>query len=120
MYYRLGRFEDIRRSVIRAMKWAKDYRLDSPWTQRGENTDNWWYDEWKWLHGKGITVTVDNYAVPAATICGLFDYEYRHDRLILRPRVPGGITQFTQKQPARFGAKKIYLSCRNGGHGWSR
>lgn len=115
MYYRLGKFEDIRRSATRAMKWAKDYRLDSPWTQRGENTDNWWYDEGKWLHGNGITVTVDNYAIPAATIRGLFDYEYRHDRLILRPRVPGGITQFTQKEPVRFGGKRIYLSCHNGG-----
>lgn len=115
MYYRLGKFEDIRRSAVRAMKWAKDYRLDSPWSQRGENTANSWYDEGNWLHGNGITVTVDNYAIPAATIRGLFDYEYRHDRLILRPRVPGGIASYIQKEPVRFGTKKIRLSCRNGG-----
>ena len=115
MYYRLGKFEDIRRSATRAMKWAKDYRLDAPWSQRGENTDNWWYDEGHVLHRNGIAITVDNYAIPAATIRGLFDYEYRHDRLILRPRVPGGITYYAQKQPARFGGKKLYLSCRNGG-----
>lgn len=115
MYYRLGKFEDIRRSATRAMKWAKDYRLDSPWSQRGENTDNSWYDEGKWLYGTGIKVTVDNYAIPAATIRGLFDYEYRSDRLILRPRVPGSITGYTQRQPVRFGEKKLYLSCRNGG-----
>lgn len=115
MYYRVGKFEDVRRSATRAMKWHKDYRLDSPWSQRGENTDNSWYDEGKWLHGNGIKITVDNYAIPAATIRGLFDYEYRSDRLILRPRVPGGITKYVQKQPVRFGGKKLYVSCINGG-----
>ncbi len=115
MYYRLGKFEDIRRSATRAMKWSKDYRLDSPWSQRGENSDNSWYDEGKWLHGNGIKVTVDNYAIPAATIRGLFDYDYRSDSLILRPRVPGCIARYTQKPPIRFGGKRLYLSCRNGG-----
>jgi beta-glucosidase len=115
MYYRLGKFEDVRRSATRAMKWSKDYRLDSPWSQRGENTANWWYDEGKWLHGNGIKVTVDNYAIPAATIRGLFDYDYRSDRLILRPRIPGGIARYVQKLPVRFGEKRLYLSCRNGG-----
>jgi hypothetical protein len=109
MYYRLGQFEDIRRSATRAMKWAKDFRMDSPWSQRGENTHNVWYD------AKDVAVTVDNYAIPAATVRGLFDYEYRSDRLILRPRVPGCITQYSQKEPVRFGAKSLYLSCRNGG-----
>jgi hypothetical protein len=109
MYYRLGQFEDIRRSATRAMKWAKDFRMDSPWSECGENTSNYWYD------GKSVALTVDNYAIPAATIRGLFDYDYRSDRLILRPRVPGSITQYTQKQPVRFGAKSLYLSCRNGG-----
>lgn len=115
MYYRLGKFEDIRRSATRAMKWSKDYRLDSPWSQRGANTDNWWYDEGKWLHGNGIKVTVDNYAIPAATIRGLFDYDYRSDRLIIRPRIPSGITRYVQKLPVRFGEKRLYLACRNGG-----
>ena len=58
---------------------------------------------------------VDNFAIPAATVRGLFDYEYRSDRLILRPRVPGSITEYVQKQPVRFGEKTLYLSCRNGG-----
>jgi hypothetical protein len=114
MYYRLGRFDDIYRSGCRAMKWAKDFRMDDHLTQRGENSYNQWYDG-KWLHSNGVTVTVDNFAIPAATIRGLFDYEYKSDRLVLRPRIPGSITQFTQKQPVRFGKKKIYLSCLNGG-----
>jgi hypothetical protein len=58
---------------------------------------------------------VDNFAIPAATIRGLFDCDYRSDRLILRPRVPGSITHYTQKVPIRFGGKKLFLSCSNGG-----
>ena len=115
MYSRLGKFEDIRRSGIRNMKWSKDIRMDAPWTQRGENTENLWYDKGFWLHGEGVAVMVDNFAIPAATIRGLFDYDYKWDRLILRPRIPGSINQYNQKEPVRFGEKRIYLSCRNSG-----
>jgi hypothetical protein len=114
MYYRLGRFEDIRRSAIRAMKWAKDFRMDAPWSQWGENTSNPWSDTGKFRVG-GVAVMIDNFAIPAATIRGLFDCDYRSDRLILRPHVPGSITQYTQMQPIRFGEKSLYLSCLNGG-----
>ena len=58
---------------------------------------------------------IDNFAIPAATFRGLFDYEYRFDRLILRPRVPGAISEYVQKEPIRFGEKALYISCRNGG-----
>jgi hypothetical protein len=58
---------------------------------------------------------VDNFAIPAATIRGLFDYDYKSDRLILRPRVPGSITHYIQKEPVRFGEKSLYISCSNGG-----
>lgn len=114
MYYRLGKFEDIRRSATRALKWAKDFRMDAPWSQRGENIHNPWSDAGRFRVG-GVAVMIDNFAIPAATIRGLFDFDYRSDRLILRPRVPGSITQYTQMEPVRFGARKLYLSCRNGG-----
>ncbi len=114
MYYRLGKFEDIRRSATRAMRWAKDFRMDAPWSQQGENTHNPWSDSGKFRVG-GVAVMIDNFAIPAATIRGLFDYDYRSDCLILRPRVPGSITELTQKQPIHFGGKNLYLSCRNGG-----
>ncbi len=114
MYYRLGKFEDIRRSAIRAMRWAKDFRMDAPWSQRGENTHNPWSDSGRFRVG-GVAVMIDNFAIPAATIRGLFDFEYRSDCLILRPRVPGTITQYIQKPPIHFGGKNIYLSCLNGG-----
>jgi alpha-L-fucosidase 2 len=114
MYYRLGKFEDVRRSASRAMRWAKDFRMDAPWSQFGENTSNPWSDTGKFQVG-GISVMIDNFAIPAATVRGLFDLDYRADRLILRPRVPGSITEYAQKEPVRFGGKRLYLSCRNGG-----
>jgi hypothetical protein len=114
MYYRLGKFEDIRRSANRAMKWAKDFRMDAPWSQQGENTSNPWSDKGKFRVG-GVAVMVDNFAIPAATIRGLFDYDYKSDRLIIRPRVPGSITKYIQNEPVRFGEKKLFLSCKNGG-----
>ena len=114
MYYRLGKFDDIRRSASRAMKWAKDFRMDAPWSQFGENTHNPWSDSGNFKVG-GVAVMIDNFAIPAATIRGLFDYEYRYDRLILRPRIPSTISQYTQKEPVRFGDKRLFLSCKNGG-----
>jgi hypothetical protein len=114
MYYRMGKFEDVRRSATRAMRWAKDFRMDAPWSQQGENVTNPWSDAGKFKVG-GVAIMVDNFAIPAATIRGLFDFDYRADRLILRPRIPGSITQYTQKDPVRFGSKQLYLSCRNGG-----
>jgi hypothetical protein len=110
----LGKFEDVRRSAARAMKWAKDFRMDAPWSQRGENTSNPWSDTGNFQVG-GVSVMIDNFAIPAATVRGLFDLDYRADRLILRPRVPGSIVRYDQKEPVRFGKKKIYLTCRNGG-----
>jgi hypothetical protein len=114
MYYRLGKFEDIRRSAARAMRWAKDFRMDAPWSQFGENTSNPWSDAGQFQVG-GVSVMIDNFAIPAATIRGLFDLDYRADRLILRPRVPGSISSYEQHEPIRFGSKRLFISCRNGG-----
>jgi len=94
---------------------ATPFRMDAPWTQRGENTSNLWYDKGFWLHGEGVAIMVDNFAIPAAVLRGLFEYDYKADRLILRPRVPGSISQYTQKEPVRFGEKCLYISCSNGG-----
>ena len=63
MYYRLGKFEDIRRSATRAMKWAKDFRMDAPWSQSGENTNNIWSDSGQFRVG-GVAVMIDNFVIP--------------------------------------------------------
>jgi hypothetical protein len=114
MYYRLGKFNDIFRSASRAMKWAKDFRMDAPWSQQGENINNPWSDSGQ-MKVRGVSVMIDNFGIPAATIRGLFDYEYRHDRLLIRPRIPGTIKEYAQNWPVRFGNKKIFLTCINRG-----
>ena len=113
-YSQVGKFDDIARSADRAMNWAKDFRMDAPFSQLGENTSNPWSDTGSHQTG-GTSIMIDNFAIPAATIRGLFDYDYRADRLILRPRIPGEITKYEQKEPIYFGEKKIYLTCLNGG-----
>ncbi|MCX6922411.1 MAG: hypothetical protein NT154_04235, partial [Verrucomicrobia bacterium] len=115
MYYRLGQFEDIRRSAERAMKWAREFRTDAPWSQRGENTHNGWSDPGGNWQKDGVAVMIDNFAIPAATIRGLFDYEYRFDRLILRPRLPKTIAEYVQRESVRFGEKRLFISCVNRG-----
>jgi hypothetical protein len=112
-YYRLNKFDDIRRSATRAMQWAKDYRMDAPWSQCGENTDNAWSD-----HGSnqvgGVVVMVDNFAIPSATVRGLFEYIYKADKLVLYPHIPQSVTRYVQKEPVWFGGKSIYLTIANG------
>ena len=77
---------------------------------------NLWSDKGGTGHETGgLAIMVDNFAIPAATLRGLFDYEYRSDRLILRPRVPGCITRYVQKDPVRFGSKRLCIACQNAG-----
>jgi hypothetical protein len=109
-YSRLGKVEDVRRSADRAMKWSKDFRMDAPWSQRGENTNNPWYKE------QPVALMIDNFAIPAATIRGLFEYLYRADSLVLIPRVPPTILEYRQKEPIRFGSKRLLLAIANGGN----
>lgn len=111
-YYRLGRFDDVYRSASLAMKWAKEYRMDAPFSQRGENTSNPWSDR------KGVSpvsVMVDNFAIPAATLRGLFEYEYAAESLTLRPHIPEGIIFYAQREPVYWGAKRLFLSAENRG-----
>jgi len=112
-YYRLNKFDDIRRSATRAMKWAKDYRMDAPWSQRGENTHNRWSDGGGHQEG-GVAVMVDNFAIPAATIRGICEYIYKADGMMLYPHLPPSVATYIQNEPVRFGNKEIYISIANG------
>ncbi len=55
---------------------------------------------------------IDGFAVFAAALRGLFEFEYRADSLLLRPHLPASVQSFRLPTYARFGNKKIYLSCR--------
>lgn len=110
-YYRLGAYAELSASASRAMKWAKDYRMDAPWSQRGENTFNWWSDAEK---ASKASIMIDNFAIPAATVRGLFEWIYKSDRVVLYPHIPDGVTFYRQKEPVWFGGKRITVACLNG------
>ena len=100
-YYRLGAYEDARRSMKKLLTFAQRFQMDNPLKDFG-NTP--------WFDTAPINLCYDNFGPPAAMIRGLFEYLYRSDSLILLPHIPPGITKLQQKFLIRFGSKKLYLS----------
>lgn len=110
-YLKLNKFDDAFNSASRAMSWAKEYRMDAPFSQCGKNNCNPWSDR----EGVSpVSVMVDNFAIPAATIRGLFEYNYSSDSITLIPHIPSEVKQYIQHEPVRFGDKNIFVSLVNG------
>lgn len=107
MYAKLDKYPDIYRAGRRAMDWAEEFRMDAPMLQCGANTHNYWSDRDETV--SPVSVMIDNLAVPAATIRGLFDYTYTATSLKLTPHIPVGISQYSQAEPILFGNKRIYI-----------
>ena len=105
-YYRLGKFEDVRKSALAAMKFTDNFQMDAPLTKFGSDV---------WFTDKLTNFCYDALGVPAGTVRGLFEYIYKADSLILYPHVPSTISEYSQKEPVRFGEKRILLSIKNGG-----
>jgi hypothetical protein len=99
-YYRLGKYEDARRSMHQLMKFARQFRMDNPLTEFGDSV---------YQPGEPINLCYDTFAPAAAMIRGVFEYLYRADGLTILPHVPPGITELEQRFPIRFGAKRLYL-----------
>ncbi len=100
-YYRLGKYEDARRSMRKLLTYARRYRLDNNFTDFGNAV---------YQPQQPINLTYDVFGIPAALIRGLFEYLYRADGLTLVPHIPAGITRLEQLDPIRFGNKQLYLS----------
>ena len=105
-YYRLGKYEDIRRSNRHSMRLADGYQMDAPLKDFGNSV---------WFTGSITNLCYDALGIPAATIRGLFEYVYKSDRIILYPHIPPSISDYSQNEPIRFGDKRITLSVKNGG-----
>jgi len=105
-YYRVGRYEDIRRSNRHSMRLADGYQMDAPLKDFGNSV---------WFTGSITNLCYDALGIPAATIRGLFEYAYKSDRLILYPHIPPSISEYSQNEPIRFGDKRITISIKNGG-----
>ncbi len=100
-YYRLGKYEDARASMKQLLKFARDFRMDNPLPDFGSTV---------YQPNEPYNICYDTFGPPAALIRGLFEYLYRADGLTLVPHIPPGITELEQRDPIRFGTKKLYLA----------
>lgn len=100
-YYRLGHYDDAERSMEALLAFARRFRMDNPLTKCGSDV---------YQPQEPINLCYDAFGPPAALLRGLFEYLYKSDRLILVPHIPPGITLLQQKDPVRFGTKRIYLT----------
>jgi hypothetical protein len=96
--------------------WAKirdlvaGYRADAP-------LPNWGGALWD--GSPPYNIVYDCWGAPAGLLRGLFEYDYRADRLLVRPHLPAAITRYVQKFPIWFGRTRIYLSVTgSGATGW--
>ncbi len=100
-YCRLGRFGDARRSLLRMVDFARRFRMDNPLTNFGSEV---------YQPKEPVNITIDAFGPMAAFVRGLFEYIYAAGSLTLYPHIPPSITELHQKDPIRFGTKKLYLS----------
>jgi hypothetical protein len=100
-YYRLGKFEDARRSMRRLLTFADNFRMDNPLTHCGSEV---------YQPNEPINLCYDTFGPAAAFMRGLFEYIYRADGLTLVPHLPSGVTALDQLDPVRFGSKQLLLS----------
>jgi hypothetical protein len=105
-YYRLGKYEDARRSMRRLLKLADTFRMDNPLTRCGSDV---------YQPNQPINLTYDAFGPPAAFVRGLFEYLYRADGLTILPHIPPEIDELDQSFPIRFGTKRVYLATRGRG-----
>jgi hypothetical protein len=119
-YYRLGKYQDARRSMEHILTFARKFRMDNPLVEFGSKV---------YQPKEPINLCYDTFGPAAAMVRGLFEYIYRADGLTLVPHVPPGITRLEQRFPIRFGTKKLYISTLGSGsvsavwingEGWSR
>ncbi|HSW47244.1 MAG TPA: hypothetical protein VLM89_16900 [Phycisphaerae bacterium] len=105
-YYRLGRFEDARRAMNKILDFARQFRMDNPLTDFGNQV---------YQPKEPINLCYDTFGPAAAMIRGLFAYKYSAEGLRLVPQVPPAITAMDQRFPIRLGNKRLYLAMTGSG-----
>jgi hypothetical protein len=118
-YFRLGKFDDARRSMEHMLPFARAFRLDNPLVDFGNAV---------YQPKEPVNLCYDSFGPMAAMVRGLFEYLYSADDLTLIPHIPPGISRLEQNFPIRFGAKRVYIAVvgegdinavRVNGLGWS-
>ncbi len=105
-YYRLGQYEDARRSMRRLLTFADKFRMDNPLTHRGSEV---------YQPNQPINLCYDTLGPAAGFMRGLFEYRYTAAGLQLNPHIPADVTELDQCDPVRFGKKRLMLQTRGCG-----
>ncbi|MBP8131041.1 MAG: hypothetical protein KA184_15790 [Candidatus Hydrogenedentes bacterium] len=100
-YYRLGAYDDARKSMEHMLGFARQFRMDNPLVDFGAAV---------YQPKEPINITYDAFGPIAAFIRGLFEYRYTADALTLIPHIPPGITRLEQRFPIYFGDKRVFLA----------
>ncbi|HNT37189.1 MAG TPA: hypothetical protein PKH07_19515, partial [bacterium] len=100
--YRLNDFDGVWASLSTIMAEMRQGTANAIWISTDMGTS-------------GRPNELDTYAVPGAALRGLWECRYDAESLTIVPHVPPGIKHFRQKQPLRFGKKRIYLEIENEG-----
>jgi hypothetical protein len=100
-YYRLGKFDDARSSMKQLLTFATNFRMDNPLTKCGSEV---------YQPKEAINLCYDSFGPPAALMRGLFEYLYTAEGLTLIPHIPAAIIELEQRDPVRFGSKRVLLS----------
>ena len=86
---------------IRAL--MEGYRADVPLTGSGASP---WGDKLQ----APYCVVYDGWGAPGGLLRELFEYDYRADRLLVRPHLPATVSSYVQKFPVWFGKTRIHLT----------
>lgn len=105
-YYRLGQYEDARKSMKRILEFYRRFRADNPLVAFGAAV---------YQPHEPINCVYDTWGIPAAMVRGLFEYLYKADELVIVPHIPPRIVELEQRFAVRFGPKRLYLSARGSG-----
>ena len=100
-YFRLGKYEDARKSMEHLLGFARSFRFDNNLTDFGNAV---------YQPGEPINCVYDSWGAPLAMLRGLFEYLYSADGVTLVPHIPTGVTRLTQHFPVRLGDKRLYLT----------
>lgn len=100
-YYRLGQYEDARRSMAQLLTFAHQFRMDNPLVEFGSKV---------YQPNEPINLCYDSFGPPAALIRGLYEYLYDAEGVTLVPHIPTGITFLEQQFPIRIGTKQLFLT----------
>jgi len=84
----------------RQSKLFKSFKVGTPMPQMGKDVE--------YNHSPYIMIW-DGWGSPAGILRGLFEYRYTADGIKLRPHLPKGIINYTQKKAFVFGKTKVYL-----------